>query len=612
MATRDKSIDYRDQNVVLIAGGGPVGLLAATVLAHYGVRSVILERNESTTRDNMDLTNSRSMELLARLGLIDDIRKLGVPSTAPYNVYMTSGLHNEEPMTGWVFPNVDTLRSQSQQQNDGTFPSEPWQRISQAIFEKFLKERCDNNPLIECRFGWRVDRTVETTDGVVVEATDTASKSRTTFSTKYLLACDGASSRVRRELEIPLDGGPFPGYALLVHFKSRDLEKLFKFGRFWHLFIFNQKGLHAAAICQDDKDTFTTHLLLPLDADADAIDSYDAVYRSLGGMRDPFRVKIDEILIRSTYRQSIAVARSYRSPLGKVFLAGDSAHQNIPTGGYGMNLGIGDAFDIGWKLAAVILKKAAPKILDSYEEERRAIALKCVQRSGVHMEAHSTPKEILGENPLLVEEDSPDGAEMRRKMHEHYQQHNGENQDLGIEMDHRHESSVYPQPEVADGEEPPWDASRYTPSTFVGSRAPHVFLSDGSAIFDHYGPFWTLVEFSDKGDGKRNVQTLLDEAQKIGMPLKHVIFHDEERARQLWQLPLVLVRPDGHVAWRGRQAPEIDEAARVLKIISGQEKDAARGSRKSDGAVTRPFAATTEVDAQVKEYRLAQMGAMQM
>lgn len=113
---------------------------------------------------------------------------------------------------------------------------------------------------------------------------------------------------------------------------------MFKLGRFWHLFICNEGGLCSAAISQDDEYTFTTHLLLPENVDHETISSHDAVYRSLGGMGEPFEVDIDEILVRSTYKHSIAVARHYRSKLGKVFLAGDSAHQNIPTGGYGMNM----------------------------------------------------------------------------------------------------------------------------------------------------------------------------------------------------------------------------------------------------------------------------------
>jgi FAD-dependent monooxygenase len=109
-------------------------------------------------------------------------------------------------------------------------------------------------------------------------------------------------------------------------------------GRFWHLFICNEQGFSSAAISQDDDHIFTCHLLLPMEADHESIDSHDAVYRVLGGMGGPFKVDIDEILVRSTYRHSIAVARSYRSKLGKIFLAGDAAHQNVPTGGYGMNM----------------------------------------------------------------------------------------------------------------------------------------------------------------------------------------------------------------------------------------------------------------------------------
>jgi FAD-dependent monooxygenase len=121
---------------------------------------------------------------------------------------MTSGLHNDKPITSWEHPNVDDLRAQYQQKNDGSSPLEPWQRVSQAIFEKHLKERGDKNPLIDCRFGWKVEKSIESEDRVLVEAVQLSTGQKTTFSTKYLLACDGASSRVRRDMEIPIDGGP--------------------------------------------------------------------------------------------------------------------------------------------------------------------------------------------------------------------------------------------------------------------------------------------------------------------------------------------------------------------------------------------------------------------
>lgn len=121
---------------------------------------------------------------------------------------MTSGLHTDKPITSWEFPTVDELKAHYRENNDGSSPLEPWQRVSQAVFEQFLKARCDKNPLISCRFGWKVEKSIETDDGVLIEATDVKTDTKSRFFTRYLVACDGASSRVRRDLAIPLDGGP--------------------------------------------------------------------------------------------------------------------------------------------------------------------------------------------------------------------------------------------------------------------------------------------------------------------------------------------------------------------------------------------------------------------
>ena len=133
---------------------------------------------------------------------------IGVPVTTPYNVYMITGLHNKTPLASWEFPSVNDLRDRYRIENEGTSPQEPWQRISQAVFEKYLKEFCDKNPLIDCRFGWKVEKTAEVPNGVLVEATELASQKPSTFLANYVVACDGASSRVRRDMNIPLEGGP--------------------------------------------------------------------------------------------------------------------------------------------------------------------------------------------------------------------------------------------------------------------------------------------------------------------------------------------------------------------------------------------------------------------
>jgi 2-polyprenyl-6-methoxyphenol hydroxylase-like FAD-dependent oxidoreductase len=194
---------------VLIAGGGPVGLFLAIVLSHYGIRSVLLERNETTTKwPKMDLTNSRSMEIFRRLGLSEGLRERGVPSHISHNVLISSGLPAEKPITKWLLPSVDDFRDRIRSTNDGSQPREAWQRISQVHFEAWLKTLCEEDPMIDVRFGWKVQQVEEGDDEVRTIATNLKTGSTTEFASQYLAGCDGASSIVRKSLSLPLDGGP--------------------------------------------------------------------------------------------------------------------------------------------------------------------------------------------------------------------------------------------------------------------------------------------------------------------------------------------------------------------------------------------------------------------
>jgi FAD-dependent monooxygenase len=196
-------------NTVLIAGGGPIGLLLATVLSHHGIRSVLLERNLTTTQwPKMELTNARSMEMLRRLSLSDGIRKLGVPSHFSSDVLFSSGLAAEEPITKWQLPSVDEFAARTKDTNDGTQPREPWLRISQIIFEAWFKERCEEDSMIDARYGWKVTHIEEIDGRVVTIATMLSTGESTRFISDFAVGCDGAVSTVRKSLDIPLDGGP--------------------------------------------------------------------------------------------------------------------------------------------------------------------------------------------------------------------------------------------------------------------------------------------------------------------------------------------------------------------------------------------------------------------
>lgn len=196
-------------HTILVVGGGPIGLLLATILSHHGIQTVLLERNNTTTQwPKMDLTNARSMEMLRRLGLADEMRHLGVPSHISHNVLISSGLAADKCVTKWALPSVDEFRQTIAEKNDGSMPREPWQRLSQVKFEKWLKGRCEADGMIDARFGWKVEH-VEVNDGKVrTKATKLETGETRFFISAYAVGCDGASSVVRRSLEIPLDGGP--------------------------------------------------------------------------------------------------------------------------------------------------------------------------------------------------------------------------------------------------------------------------------------------------------------------------------------------------------------------------------------------------------------------
>ncbi|KAM6529404.1 hypothetical protein FALCPG4_007539 [Fusarium falciforme] len=203
-------------------------------------------------------------------------------------------------------------------------------------------------PLINSCFGWKLETFTETDGGVQSTIVNTESGEAKLVQTQYLAGYDDDGSRVRKTLKSELVGGPAPMAMFLIYFKSRDLTKFQKQGQFWHIF-FTSGGV---LISQDEADTEAAHLPISLDTDWKSLDPKESVYKVLGGSQGPFPVTINKVLVCSAWRPSIAIAQRFASDSLRVFLVGDAAHQNIPTGGYGMNTAVGDSFDLGWKLAA--------------------------------------------------------------------------------------------------------------------------------------------------------------------------------------------------------------------------------------------------------------------
>ncbi|WBB50428.1 FAD-dependent monooxygenase [Verrucosispora sp. WMMA2044] len=528
-----------DPAPVLVVGAGPVGMVAALTLAHHGVSCVLVDAAfETSNHPKLDFVNPRSMELFRHLNLVDDIRSAGVGAAHPADVVWSTGLAGQ-PITTWAIPSVAEERRRIVERNDGTQPAEPGQRISQINLEPVLRDRCLSHPLIDLRRGWYLDSLVQDDDEVRSDLVNVLTGSRRVIRSRYVLGCDGASSQVRKAVGVGLAGFDVPQLpnAYMVHFKSTDLSTLHRHGPFWHYFAFRY-----VIISQDEVDTWTVHVNGTDPTEFDPPPADPAAF-----LRETMQTNltIDKVLLTSRWRPNFLLADQYRS--ARVLLAGDAVHQMFPTGGYGMNSGIGDAVDVAWKLAAVLKGYGGPGLLDSYEAERRPVGLRNMHTSHRHLGVHLKAGTLLRAGASL--ESVASFLEAER----------GENEYRGIELGYRYDDS----PVICSDNtvEPEWSPWRYTPTTWPGSRPPSLRLHTGELIFDHLGQRFTLVDFA--GDGRAD--GLLNAASAQGMPLHHTVVTDDS-ARQRWERDLVLVRPDQHVAWRGNRSP-VDATAVVRRIL---------------------------------------------
>lgn len=559
---------------VLIAGGGPVGLMLALELEHRGVDTILVERNTHTTRHpKMDVTNGRSMEHFRRLGIVDEVRSHGVPSDHPMSVVWATRA-GEWELARFEYPSVDWGRDIIRYVNDGSLPLEPDLRISQVVLEPVLKGILERRAKhVQVRFGWGLESFEQDDDGVTAVIRSSESGETETIRCQYLAGCDGAGSVTREGLGIALGdlsvrdvmratGGVFKalvgalkgmirgqrppdGRIYMIHFTSKDRAFFQRFGTCWHI----QSPVGGTLISQNDLDTWTIHVPLSGDVDTDSIDPKAFLFEQLGAEIDC------EIVVANPWRPRLSLAESYGK--GRVWLAGDSAHQVIPTGGYGMNTGVGDAVDLGWKLAAVLEGWGGPELLPSYEVERHHVGLRNRQASARHM---AVRMRIADAYTPLVHEDSPPGEQARREFGARIQElGNLENEALGIEIGYRYDDSPIVWREA--GDPPPYEMERYVPSTWPGARLPSLLLEDGTAVLDRLGTGFTLLRLADV-----DVAELENAAAKRGVPLEVVDIRDA-RARALYHRDLVLVRPDQHVAWRGDTTPS--DALAVIDRVRG-------------------------------------------
>jgi 2-polyprenyl-6-methoxyphenol hydroxylase-like FAD-dependent oxidoreductase len=530
---------------VLIVGGGPVGLAVAMELRHHGVRSTVLEPRTTVSqlRPRAKTTSARTMELFRRWSFAAEVRK-----RAPIPVSWSSDIVFCTSATGREIARFSDVLGLDLAGDERA--AEPGQQVGQPVVEQALRDAIAESPAITARFGYRATTVEENDDGVRVQAQD----DKGTFLTiraQYVVGADGPRSLVRAAMGAVYEGTDSGRPNLSVVFRSAQLGSLLR-GRALHRWVLNPASPGVVGP-MDLKDLWWAIATGRPDDDADTDPAQ--IVRALVGR--PIDV---EVLGTDPWQARALLARRYRR--GRLFLAGDAAHQNPPWGGHGFNTGVGDAVNIGWKLAAVLNGWAPSTLLDSYEAERRPIAQQTIDIAANNTKA--LPNELS--NPALLGSDEefeaarPAAADaiIRAKRSEFYC--------LGLVLGYGYGPQAAAQST---------DGSDYRPIAAPGNRLPHRWLPSGESLFDRLGPEFSLI-----GDATLTAP-LAVAAAAAGIPLT-LLNTEAIDPMAHYGAELVLVRPDQHIAWLGHAATAPGAGSVLGQAIAGFGAEGPTGASTMD------------------------------
>jgi 2-polyprenyl-6-methoxyphenol hydroxylase-like FAD-dependent oxidoreductase len=553
---------------VLIAGGGPCGLMLANELGRRGIRTLLVDAKPSTAfNPQANATQARTMEHFRRLGFADEVRAQGLPPDHPTDIaYFTRYTGHELarlslPTAAEAVRNVKTL-------GGSWSAAELPHRVSQKFVEAILRRHAEGHGSNDIRYGWKLVEFKDTGDGVeaVVEeaahgaptpALPRRGRERVKVRAKYLVGADGPRSMVRSALGIAWGGATgvrrdfMGGQMFAVYLRAPDFYRVFPHARAWMYVSVNaQRRAFMASV--DGRSEFAFHAAVHEGEDADAWTEEDArrVFAQALGCEIPV-----EILSSGTWTAGHSlVAQSFGK--GCVFIAGDAAHLFTPTGGLGYNTAVEDAVNLGWKLASVLRGARPPGLLDSYETERKPLAM----RNTGYARHFADSVGLFPARPVL-EEDGEEGAAARHAASEHLNAHVRLEFNIpGVTFGGRYDGSPLI---VPDGTVPPPDApNSYVPTACPGGRPPHAWLADGRSLYDTFHREWTLLVLGQQAPDARPFEIA---ARELALDLQ-VVHHPQLALRELYEAPLALIRPDQVVAWRGHDA---GEAERVLRTASG-------------------------------------------
>ena len=528
---------------VLIVGAGPVGLTLAIDLGRRGIDCVLIERKPAPQfLPKMERCNARTMEIFRRLGLADRIRAAGLPPHVPMDVYVALAM-NERPLLHLPYPSVAQARADIAACRDGSMPLEPYQLISQYTLEPLLAAEAASLPSVRICFSTEFVSLSQDTEHVQATVR-TASGPDSRITARYLVGCDGGTSAVRRHLGIELSGdaGLAQLYQGLYH--CPDLFGRLPIGdgpgpgRHYHIADAHSTFL----IMQDSTRHWTLHAQV-----SDAAEMGPQFERTIGV---PVRY---ELLHAAPWKLNLLLADRYQ--VDRVFLAGDAVHLVIPTSGLGMNSGVGDAVDLGWKLAATIRGWGGRHLLASYEAERRPVGARNIEASRYAFLGRRAWRRQYRPD---IRNATPAGHATRERLTRVAEvEQRKSNEMIGAELGYRYDGS----PIISPEKDPPDSPLReYVPSTWPGARLPHLWLDAGRPVQDLIGDTYAILRL---GGTTADTSPLEGALRALGAPVDTLTL-ESDRARDVYGVDLVLVRPDLHVAWRGNVPPNDPQGLAAL------------------------------------------------
>lgn len=530
---------------VLIVGAGPVGLTLAIALGQRGIGCTLIEKKAAPEfLPKMERCNARTMEIFRRMGLAEKIRSAGLRADVPMDVYVTLAL-NEPPLLRLKYPSVTEARAEIAACQDGTMPLEPYQLISQYTLEPLLKTEAEQLPSVDVRYGCEFLSLSQDRDGATAAVQETG-RGTGEIRAQFIVGCDGGASTVRKGLGISLrgEGDLLRLYQALYY--CPDLYDRLPIGagpgRGRHYHVADDRATFL--IMQDSTKHWTLH------ARVEAPEQMAAQFERAVGV--PVRY---EMLYAGAWKLNLLLADRYGA--GRVFLAGDSAHLVIPTGGLGMNTGVGDATDLAWKLAATLRGWGGPRLLQSYEIERRQVGDRNIGASRYAWHGRRRWREQYRSN---IRETTAAGQATRDNLSRvAATEQPKSNEMIGAELGYRYVGS----PVIWEEPGGPEHLFReYVPTTWPGARLPHVWLN-GTPIQDLIGHGYTLLRLGGTGADTSGLEGAI---RALGAPVE-VLTVDDQGARDIYGHDLLLLRPDMHIGWRGNTAPR--DPGRVAGLITG-------------------------------------------